>query len=602
MARKSATKSTTHSLTGLLLAALLIAGCAQLPSIPHNESIFDRLLGDGPRGTPVDDWRYEPDSGDGFFANVQKRAVAVISTSASTMAAPESIGLSTGGAKDVNNFRENIEHGYLPLPSDLTYEGLYYDYHFETGEPASCEQLFCPSYAPAITKDPISGETERYLSVGLNSDIEESDFARKKLNLVIVLDISGSMSSPFDQYYYDGGGRDGERAERRRKIEVARESIVALFDHLDDRDRLGIVLYDDKGHVAKPIRYVGETDMDALVNHMLELEPRGGTNMEAGLKLASEEFEDIAWDREEYDNRIIFLTDAQPNTGDTSEDGLLGISQRNADRGVHTTFIGVGVDFNSELIESIGKLEGANYYSVHSSEEFATRMDDEFAFMVTPLVFDLELRIEAEGYEIEQVYGSPEADLATGSVMYVKTLFPSSVEEGETRGGIVLVQLEQLREDAEMIVTAKYRDRDGVLHTVREEVRFPDREAEYFTHSGVRKGVLLARYANLLQNWMIDEREHMDRPIAMPRVTVEEGILPPPMPWIPRESRWERRSIPLHVDAEYRSLIGTFAEYYAGEMAALGDDALEQELAILERLAELRDRDEPSDDEWFGPR
>lgn len=28
----------------------------------------------------------------------------------------------SGGAQDVENFRENIKHGYLPLPTDVTFE------------------------------------------------------------------------------------------------------------------------------------------------------------------------------------------------------------------------------------------------------------------------------------------------------------------------------------------------------------------------------------------------------------------------------------------------------------------------------------------------
>jgi hypothetical protein len=35
------------------------------------------------------------------------------------------IGLSTGGAKDITNFRENINNHYLPLPTDVSYEGLF---------------------------------------------------------------------------------------------------------------------------------------------------------------------------------------------------------------------------------------------------------------------------------------------------------------------------------------------------------------------------------------------------------------------------------------------------------------------------------------------
>lgn len=34
--------------------------------------------------------------------------------------------------------------------------------------------------------------------------MKAADFARKRLNLVVVTDVSGSMDSPFDAYYYDG--------------------------------------------------------------------------------------------------------------------------------------------------------------------------------------------------------------------------------------------------------------------------------------------------------------------------------------------------------------------------------------------------------------
>ena len=106
-------------------------------------------------------------------------------------AASPSIGFSAGGAKDVNSFRENIMQDYLPLPSDVTYEGLFYDYYFDTGAAKDCKKLFCPSYSYAVSKDPFSLQPQYYLSVGLNSGI--TDFQRKKLNLVVVLDYSGSM-------------------------------------------------------------------------------------------------------------------------------------------------------------------------------------------------------------------------------------------------------------------------------------------------------------------------------------------------------------------------------------------------------------------------
>ena len=40
----------------------------------------------------------------------------------SEMRAGDNMGFSVGGAKDIANFRENIKQGYLPLPTDITYE------------------------------------------------------------------------------------------------------------------------------------------------------------------------------------------------------------------------------------------------------------------------------------------------------------------------------------------------------------------------------------------------------------------------------------------------------------------------------------------------
>ena len=74
--------------------------------------------------------------------------------------------------------------------------------------------------------------------------------------------------------------------------------------------------------------------------------------------------------------------------------------EENANNGIYTTFIGVGVDFNTELVNLIGSVRGANYYSVHNSEEFKTRMGEQFEYMVTPLVFDLNLKFDSESFVI----------------------------------------------------------------------------------------------------------------------------------------------------------------------------------------------------------
>ncbi len=503
----------------------------------------------------------------------------------------DQLGFSVGGAKDVGNFRKNIENNYLPLLTDITYEGLFYEYYFDTGKTETCEKLFCPSYTYAVSKDPFSQEKEYYLSVGLNSNIKKSDFQRKKLNLIVVLDISGSMSSSFNSYYYDQFGNktenelDEEEDLDKTKMQIANESVVALIDHLNDDDRFGMVLFDNTGYIGKPLSKVGDTDMQAIKGHILELRPQGGTNFEAGYKQGTELFEEVLnADQSEYENRIIFLTDAQPNIGILNKEGLLGMTQTNADKKIHTTFIGIGVDFGTELIEAITKIRGSNYYSVHSAKEFKTRMDDEFEYMVTPLVFNLLLNLDAQGYEIEKVYGSPEANEATGQIMKVNTLFPSERKETETKGGIVLLKLKKLSEAASLKLSVSYEDRIGNQDKDEKSIHIEKKEEEYYENNGIRKGILLSRYASLIKHWINDERKNHEAQFYTPTITAESGLTVPEEPGEIKLGIWERQSIPLKISEEYKQLFSEFKQYFETEMNQIEDNTLSKEIEILEKL------------------
>jgi Ca-activated chloride channel family protein len=500
------------------------------------------------------------------------------------------IGLATGGAKDIDNFRQNIEKGYMPLPTDITCEGLYYDYHFDTGQTQPCNKLFCPSYSTAVSRDPFSGKKEYYLSVGLNSGLKESDFERKKLNLVIVLDVSGSMSSPFDEYYYDWGGNRVTLDYRERdipKIEVAKDALQAIMQQLNDDDYFSIVLFNERAHLLQPFKAVDRVHMEDVEDEVYQISPGGSTSLSAGMKMATEILNDVEDDDPfECENRIIILTDAMPNTGEFGKYSLLNMLKDNAGNNIYTTFMGIGVDFNSELVEYITKTRGANYYSVHSPGEFVERVENEFDYMVTPLVFNLRLKLKSGGWDIAQVYGSPEADKATGELMKINTMFPSEKVEGETRGGLVLLKLKKTSKDMEPIeLSVIYEDRGGNEGSSKATINFEEDYGEYFDNSGIQKGILLARYADLMQDWLVDERDHMDweKPWN-PCVNSEDGIV------IPHQlfSTWERQSLPLRVSYQYRSIFQDFTEYFAAEADDIADDTLNQELDILEILTRIK--------------
>lgn len=544
----------------------------------------------------VDDWKYDgkplPSEGflGGIFGSVTNSGAAQSSVPTGgvmmesvAMDSAANIGFSVGGAKDVNNFRENIKEGYFPISTDITYNGLFYDYTFDTGMVNESEDLFSPSYSTAISKDPISNEKEYYMTVGLNSNIKESDFARKKLNLVVVLDISGSMQSSLNEYYYDNPFKFGEN---KSKMKAANEAVNILIDQLNADDKFGMILFDDAAYLGKEISLVGETDMNAIKEHILEITAQGGTNFEAGYTEATKLFDDLKdVNSDEYENRIIVITDAMPNYGNTSKDGLMSYVEDNANDGIYTTFIGVGVDFNTKLIEAISDVKGANYYSVHTVDEFEERMGEQFEFMVTPLVFDLELNLESEDYEIAGVYGSDTVNVDDGNIMKVNTLFPSKSTDGEVKGGVVLLKLNKVseKEDGVLKLSVAYKDRNGVAHANSQEVNFVDNEEEYYANTGIRKAIVLTRYVNTIKNWILYERSDEPKFLIIPvngivdcNCTVEEVRV--------LLGEHERTSVDLTVSDEYKNIFEQVKEYLAEEIEAIGDKTMKQEIEILDKL------------------
>ncbi len=543
----------------------------------------------------IDDWEYDEKK----YANDYSKSInysnsfAAYDSVSEGLSAPSSstLGFSTGGAKDINNFRENIKEGYFPLVSDITYEGVYYDYYFDTGKDLrEYDEMFYSTATTAVSKDPISEKNEYYVSVGLNSNIKQEDFSRKKLNIVVVLDISGSMSAGIDNYYYDFD----EKSDSKTKMKLAEEAVNILIDQLQDEDSFGMVLFDDSAYLAKPLNKVSEVNMSAIKDHILEVKAMGGTNFEAGYKEAQEVFEKYGTvDTNEYENRIIVITDAMPNMGSTNKSELQKLVEKSAKDKIYTTFIGVGLDFNTEVIKTITNVRGANYYSVSSEEEFKTRMGEQFEYMVTPLIFDLNLNLESDSFKIEKIYGTDDIDSENSNeILHINTLFPSaSNSSGEVKGGVILLKLNKIKDgENEFDLKVTYETREGKKEEDISKVRFEQTD-EYYNNTGIRKAIVLARYVNLIKDWTTCERDKDDRFFITPEI----GIID----WYDTNvkdeeyyddyyygyySENERISVNLTVSDEYKEIFKKFKEYMKEQIDILEDESMKEELYVLDKI------------------
>lgn len=495
--------------------------------------------------------------------------------------ASESLGLATGGARDASNFRENIAEGYAPQPDALSYEGLFYDYQFPTVESESTSNaLFSPTFERATGDNPITGEREQFLSVGLDSTLNASEFERPALDLVAVLDISGSMSSPFDEYYYDASGTrksTGTSDPEQTKLKAATESLCALTQHLNDGDRFGVVLFNSDSHVAKPLSQVRTTDMGAIRGHIRDVVAGGGTNMESGFTAARELLSGGDTNREQ---RIIFMTDAMPNVGETRPTPLVECAADASQKDIHTTFIGMGLDENAALMSKLSGIRGANHYFIHSASEFKTRLADEFDYIVSPLVFDLSLSIETDGCDVDAVNGAPNADVANGRIFNIKTLFPSPTTDGESRGGVILVRLHQLEtEQPSVTLDLSWFERDTTTHGSRVTVDLPT--DQHFDNRRIRKAVALSRYGRTLREWATWARQSSK--------SADPGV----DDWmVRRESRTKHEcgSVPLRVSDSYAAVFDDLRDYLATELEAVDDDSMAHEIAVLDNLLTHTDR------------
>ena len=256
----------------------------------------------------------------------------------------------------------------------------------------------------------------RYLAqLSFASGLDPATFKRPALNLVAVVDKSGSMSG--------------------RPLLTVRASLRTLVTQLGPRDRLAIVLYGDTTHVYLPSTPVA--DKDALIARIDAIASAGSTNLEAGLRLgfevaraarATEGFEGLS--------RVMLFTDERPNVGATDARSFMGMARRASAEGVGLTTIGVGTHFGAELAAQVSSVRGGNLFFFPGVEEMTERFRAELDTLVVELAYDLRLRLTpGPGHRIVGLYGLP-GDLLQrtpegGLEMTVETVFLS-----RRRGGI----------------------------------------------------------------------------------------------------------------------------------------------------------------------
>jgi hypothetical protein len=201
--------------------------------------------------------------------------------------------------------------------------------------------LFTPNLQACKSKDPLNGAVENYVSMTFSSACDggfPEAFPRPFLDVVISLDISGSMGSRFGN---DVSSRSGEDNS---KLGQAKRCLFSIFQALEAQDRISIVLFNHDQDVWLEPTLKGNLDPEEFKQALAEIRPTGGTHLadgfEAGLNLF-EQYPLLAKDKDGdlevtlpeqgyYLHRILFMTDMQSGVED--ENAVLILAEEWADR------------------------------------------------------------------------------------------------------------------------------------------------------------------------------------------------------------------------------------------------------------------------------
>jgi len=291
-----------------------------------------------------------------------------------------------GGAQDIKHFRSIAEDVGMPRPESLTAEGLMGEHDLTLPASKACTQLFClvGEAMPAA----LPGRDDRlFVGLGFASNIDAAKWRRAPVDLIAVIDKSGSMS--------------GE------PLALVRASLRRIVDQMRDGDRLGIVLYGDTAAVyLTPTDYAG--NREALLKAIDGIESAGSTFMEAGLKVG---YETAFAEAQRFtgNTRMMLFTDEQPNVGRTDAESFMTMAGDASKRGIGLTTIGVGVQFDASLATKVSSVRGGNLFFIANDADVKTVFDGQFDTMVSELAHDLKMTLTpAAGYRVSGVFGVPD--------------------------------------------------------------------------------------------------------------------------------------------------------------------------------------------------
>jgi len=191
-------------------------------------------------------------------------------------------------------------------------------------------------------------------------------------NLVFLLDVSGSMSSP-------------------DKLPLLERAMGLLVDNLRPQDRVSIVVY--AGAAGTVLPPTSGENLPAIRNAIADLEPGGSTNGAGGIRLAYQ-LARKAFIRRGI-NRVILATDGDFNVGTTSDGELVRLIERERKSKVFLSVLGFGQgNLQDAKMEQLADKGNGNYAYIDDLAEARKVLVEEAGATLVTVAKDVKLQVE----------------------------------------------------------------------------------------------------------------------------------------------------------------------------------------------------------------
>jgi Ca-activated chloride channel homolog len=217
---------------------------------------------------------------------------------------------------------------------------------------------------------------------------------RPDLSIVLALDVSGSMSGP--------------------PLEQVVRSVERIVDLLGERDRLGVVAFSESATEVAPLAPLSPDARRAIKGRVRRLRADGGTNVEAGLKLART----MLPARGEHERHaLLLLSDGVPNRGASSPQALSAMAAAMRPD-VSVSVLGYGAKHDEALLAAVATGGGGRYRFIADPASCALELAQAVGAQGDVVAEGVELALRpAEGVEVLRVLGGQTMRVSVGGLV-----------------------------------------------------------------------------------------------------------------------------------------------------------------------------------------